>query len=44
VQSCCGYLSLLRRQMLVRMNAAMAEPDALDRTADTDRALESTWW
>jgi hypothetical protein len=39
VQSCCGYLSPLRRQMLVRMNAAMAEPDMLDRTADTDRAL-----
>jgi hypothetical protein len=30
--------------MLVRMNAAMAEPAALDRTAGTDRALESTWW
>jgi hypothetical protein len=30
--------------MLVRMNAAMAELAALDRTADTDRALESTWW
>jgi hypothetical protein len=29
--------------MLVRMNPAMAELDALDRTADTDRALESTW-
>jgi hypothetical protein len=44
VQSCCGCLSLLRRQMLVRMNPAMAELDALDRTADTDGALESTWW
>ena len=30
--------------MLVRMNAAVAELDALDRTADTDRAPESTWW
>jgi hypothetical protein len=30
--------------MLVRMNAAMAELDALDLTADTGRALESTWW
>jgi hypothetical protein len=30
--------------MLVRMNPAMAELDALDRTADTDGALESTWW
>jgi hypothetical protein len=30
--------------MLVRMNTAMAELDARDRTADTDRALESTWW
>jgi hypothetical protein len=30
--------------MLVRMNAAMAELGALDRTADIDRALESTWW
>jgi hypothetical protein len=30
--------------MLVRMNAAMAELDALDRTAGTDRALESTCW
>jgi hypothetical protein len=44
VQSCCGYLSLLRRQILVHMNAAMAELDARDRTAGTDRALESTWW